>query len=173
MLGFAGILLTHENVLALPQNRQILEEGIAIARRGDPTGAEGKFREVLSREDNDEARYRLAQSLLLRPTPKISDLEEAGRLLSHSIAIMERIYAPVNTDDLRTRRPPVVPLAHRYLYLSLARWGLEDRIGALNALNRAAYWYPEFKEAQYNRACLLVELGKDAEADLIFRRLKR
>ncbi|MCE9597367.1 MAG: hypothetical protein K8S54_05305 [Spirochaetia bacterium] len=158
------LFLISQALLASPENRALLEQGIAIARKGDIAAAEVKFRLVLSREDNDEARYRLAQSL---------NLEEAGKLLEHSIKLVAAIHAPINTDDLRTRRPPVVELAHRFLYLSLVRWGLEDRTGALNALNRALYWYPDFKEAQYNRACLFVELGRGADADLIFQRLKR
>jgi len=151
-----------------------VEAGIRFARIAQYGRAIESFRAALKKQPEDEeARFRLAQALILSPARRKKDLEEASLLLRQSISFLEEIHRPIVTDDLKTRRPPAPDLARRYFYQGLVRWALEDRIGALHGFEAALAWNPVFREAAYNRASVLLELGQTSDATMILRSLYR
>lgn len=146
--------------------RVAIDSGMTFAKKGDWKQARDQFRKALVAEPyNDEAAFRLAQSLI-HLHENASTLREARKLLDASVEKNDQVFGPKPTDDLTTRKPPVPALAIRLFYLGLARWGLDDRTGALSAFERALRADPSLREAAYNRVSILLELGRDGEAVL-------
>ncbi len=151
---------------ARPDGRADLDQGIALSKKGQWKEARDHFSRVaISEPYNEEASFWLARSLIHLHADR-KDLLEARRRLEKCVNELEQVYGPVATDDLTTRKPPVPALALRLFYLGMARWGLDDRPGALSAFARALRAQPDLQVAAHNRISVLLEMGREGEASL-------